>query len=184
MTAVLKIVAVARVYSSDTVDRAYPLDEMIDFLSPRKPKLQHFDLIVTNPPLSVGNRTPAAFIARGLARLSRGQTLALRLSVDFGGGVTQRKLFHDCIEYQERSERHVGKLLLTKNSGHQVADLGVQPHIIGVALNHYSGFRCAVAHTYNRSPYEREVKAALAPWSEYVSALVEGCESKVVTLHA
>ena len=114
MTEALKVAGAARVYSSDTVGRGYPLDEMIDFLSLRKPKLQHFDLIVTNPPWGVGNRTPAAFIARGLARLSHGQTLALLLSVDFGSGVTRRKFFHDCIEYQEWSKRYLGKLLLAE----------------------------------------------------------------------
>ena len=38
--------------------------------------------------------------------------------------------------------------------------------------------------TYDRSLYEREVKAALELWSEHVLALIEGRESKVVPLHA
>ena len=98
MTEALKVAGAARVYSSDTVDRGYPLDEMIDFLSLRKPKLQQLRFDCDEPALGWGNRTPAAFIARGLARLSHGQTLALLLSVDFCSGVTRRKYFHDCID--------------------------------------------------------------------------------------
>jgi integrase len=65
-----------------------------------------------------------------------------------------------------------------------MADLGVEPHYIEAALNHYSGHRRGVAGVYNRSSYDRGVKAALVRWSEHVLALVEGRESNVVTLHA
>jgi hypothetical protein len=91
MTEALKEAGAARA-SSDTVDRSYPLNEMIDFLPPRKPKLQQLRFDCDEP---AGNRTRAAFIARGLARLSHGQTLTLLLSVDFCSGVTRRKYFHD-----------------------------------------------------------------------------------------
>ena len=67
----------------------------------------------------------------------------------------------------------------------RMAEIGIPPHIIEAVLNHYGGHRAGVAGVYNRSPYEREVKAALARWSEHVSALVEGRdESNVVPLHA
>jgi integrase len=55
-----------------------------------------------------------------------------------------------------------------------MADIGIEPHIIEAALNHFSGHRRGVAGVYNRSPYERAVTAALARWSENVRALVEG----------
>ncbi len=55
-----------------------------------------------------------------------------------------------------------------------MADLGIEPHHIEACLNHYSGHRRGVAGVYNRSSYERAVKAALARWSEHVMALVEG----------
>jgi integrase len=67
----------------------------------------------------------------------------------------------------------------------RMADIGVQPHVIEAVLNHYSGHRAGVAGVYNRSPYEREVKAALIRWSEHVRDLVEGRDRrKVVSLHA
>jgi integrase len=62
----------------------------------------------------------------------------------------------------------------------RMADLGVQPHIIEQILNHQSGHRAGVAGTYNRSPYEREVRAALALWADHVRTLAEGGERKVV----
>jgi hypothetical protein len=65
-----------------------------------------------------------------------------------------------------------------------MADIGVEPHIIEAALNHFSGHRRGVAGVYNRSNYERAVKAALARWSDHVVGLVEGREGNVVTLRA
>jgi integrase len=61
-----------------------------------------------------------------------------------------------------------------------LGNLGVQPHVIEAALNHASGHKAGVAGTYNRSPYEREVRAALAMWDDHVRALVEGIERTVV----
>ena len=71
---------------------------------------------------------------------------------------------------------------LRRTMATRMADLGVQPHIIEAALNHYSGHRRGVAGVYNRSPYEREVRAALAQWAEHVTAFIEGHKSKVVPL--
>jgi len=66
-----------------------------------------------------------------------------------------------------------------------MADVGVEPHVIEAVLNHYSGHRAGVAGVYNRSPYERAVKAALIRWSEHVRDLVEGRgRVNVVPLHA
>jgi integrase len=62
----------------------------------------------------------------------------------------------------------------------RMADLGVQPHVIEAVLNHYSGHRRGVAGIYNRSPYEREMRAALALWADYVAAMVSGGERRVV----
>jgi hypothetical protein len=63
-----------------------------------------------------------------------------------------------------------------------MADIGIEPHHIEAALNHFSGHRRGVAGTYNRSSYENAVKAALLRWSEHVLALVEGRESNVVAM--
>jgi integrase len=64
----------------------------------------------------------------------------------------------------------------------RMADIGIEPHVIEAALNHYSGHRRGVAGVYNRSSYERAVKAALARWAEHVLAIVEGRESNVASL--
>jgi len=62
----------------------------------------------------------------------------------------------------------------------KMADIGVQPHIIEQILNHVSGHRAGAAGVYNRSSYEREVRAALAMWSDHVRSLVERGESKKI----
>jgi integrase len=69
---------------------------------------------------------------------------------------------------------------LRRSTCTRMADLGVQPHIVEQILNHVSGARAGVAGIYNRSVYEREVKAALALWCDHIRTLVEGGERKVL----
>jgi integrase len=63
-------------------------------------------------------------------------------------------------------------------------DIGIAPHIVEQILNHQSGSRRGVAGVYNRSPYEREVRAALAQWEDHIRALVEGDERKILPFEA
>jgi integrase len=70
---------------------------------------------------------------------------------------------------------------LRRSTATGMADIGVQPHVIEAVLNHISGHKVGVAGIYNRSSYEREVKAALALWADHVRSIVEGSERKVVT---
>lgn len=67
-----------------------------------------------------------------------------------------------------------------RSAATKMCDIGIAPHVVEQILNHQSGHKGGVAGTYNRSRYEREVRAALARWSDHVAALVEGSESKVV----
>jgi integrase len=62
----------------------------------------------------------------------------------------------------------------------RMAELGVLPHVIEATLNHVSGHKAGVAGIYNRSTYEREVRAALALWSDHLRAIVEDTERRVV----
>jgi integrase len=64
----------------------------------------------------------------------------------------------------------------------KMADLGIAPHVIEQILNHVSGHKSGVAGVYNRSSYEREVKAALGLWSDHVNTLVNRTERRVVPL--
>jgi len=63
-----------------------------------------------------------------------------------------------------------------------LGDLGVQPHIVEEILNHRSGHRRGVAGVYNRSPYEKEVRAALALWADHIESIVTGSKRKVIPL--
>jgi len=60
-------------------------------------------------------------------------------------------------------------------------DLGVAPHVVEQILNH-QGHRGQIGGTYNKSFYEREVRAALALWEDHLRTLVEGGERKVLVL--
>jgi integrase len=64
----------------------------------------------------------------------------------------------------------------------RMADLGVQPHIVEAVLNHRSGHRAGVAGIYNRSSYERDVRAALAMWADHVRALVAEEGTKILVM--
>jgi integrase len=63
----------------------------------------------------------------------------------------------------------------------RMADLGVMPHVVEAVLNHRTGHRSGVAGIYNRSNYEREVRAALALWADHIRSVVDG-ERKVLLL--
>jgi integrase len=73
---------------------------------------------------------------------------------------------------------------LRRTAATRMADIGVQPHVIEAALNHVSGHKAGVAGIYNRSSYEREVRAALALWANHVATIVEGGEKKILPLRA
>jgi integrase len=73
---------------------------------------------------------------------------------------------------------------LRRTAATGMADLGIAPHVIEAVLNHHGGHRAGVAGIYNRSSYEREVRAALALWADHVRALVEGGKKKIVPLRA
>ena len=61
-----------------------------------------------------------------------------------------------------------------------MAELGIPPHIIEVALNHVSGHKAGVAGIYNRAEHSAERKAALELWAAHVEALVTGRSAKVL----
>jgi integrase len=73
---------------------------------------------------------------------------------------------------------------LRRTAATRMADLGVQPHVVEAVLNHQSGTKGGVAGIYNRSSYDREVRAALALWADHVQALAAGGERKVIPMVA
>jgi integrase len=54
-----------------------------------------------------------------------------------------------------------------------MSEIGIQPHIVEAVLNHVSGHKAGVAGVYNHAQYDREKKAALAVWADWVEAIVE-----------
>jgi integrase len=64
----------------------------------------------------------------------------------------------------------------------KLADIGVLPHVVEQILNHQSGHRRGPAGIYNRSNYEREVRAALATWHDHLRTLIAGGKRKVISL--
>jgi integrase len=55
-----------------------------------------------------------------------------------------------------------------------MAEIGVQPHIIEAVLNHVSGHKSGVAGIYNRATYDIEKREALTRWARHLVAIVKG----------
>jgi integrase len=69
---------------------------------------------------------------------------------------------------------------LRRSFATRLCDLGIAPHVVEQILNHQSGHRSGIVGVYNKSRYEREVRAALAMWEDHIRTLVEGGERKVI----
>jgi integrase len=64
-----------------------------------------------------------------------------------------------------------------------LADLGIRPDVIEMAVNHASGLRGGIAGVYNKSELLPERRAALERWATHVEGLVAGKRTKVVPMH-
>jgi integrase len=60
---------------------------------------------------------------------------------------------------------------LRRTAATQMAELGVQPHIIEAVLNHVSGHKGGVAGIYNRAKYEPEMRSALQRWADHLDQI-------------
>jgi integrase len=63
-----------------------------------------------------------------------------------------------------------------------LAELGIPPDVIELAVNHVSGMRGGIAGTYNRSELLPERRAALERWASHVSGIVSGKKNNVVQM--
>ena len=63
-----------------------------------------------------------------------------------------------------------------------LAEFGVAPHVIELAVNHVSGTRSGIAGVYNRSELMPERKAALERWAAHVEGLVAGRSANVTPI--
>lgn len=71
---------------------------------------------------------------------------------------------------------------LRRTCATEMAELGIQPHIVEAVLNHTSGAKAKVAGTYNRAAYSAEKKAAWERWANHVAGLVSGRAAKIVPM--
>jgi len=60
---------------------------------------------------------------------------------------------------------------LRRTAATQMAEIGVQPHIIEAVLNHVSGHKGGVAGIYNRARYEGEMRSALQRWADHLDQI-------------
>jgi integrase len=60
---------------------------------------------------------------------------------------------------------------LRRTCATQMAELGVQPHIIEAVLNHVSGHKGGVAGVYNRATYGEPIRDALQRWADHIETI-------------
>jgi integrase len=60
---------------------------------------------------------------------------------------------------------------LRRTCATQMAELGIQPHIIEAVLNHVSGHKGGVAGIYNRAKYADEMRNALQRWADHLDKI-------------
>jgi integrase len=70
---------------------------------------------------------------------------------------------------------------LRRTAATQMAELGVLPHVVEVALNHISGHKAGVAGVYNRSKMTDAVRDGLQKWADHIEALIAGPHKQPVT---
>jgi integrase len=61
---------------------------------------------------------------------------------------------------------------LRRTAATGMAELGIQPHIIELCLNHVSGHKGGIAGVYNRSENMPQRRAALEQWADHIVGLV------------
>src|SRR5262249_47448351 len=71
---------------------------------------------------------------------------------------------------------------LRRTAATQMAELGIQPHIIEAVLNHVSGHKGGVAGIYNRARYADAMRDALQKWADHVEALIVGPRKQSVPI--
>jgi len=55
-----------------------------------------------------------------------------------------------------------------------MVEMGEQPHVVELCVNHAGGHRRGVAGVYNRAEMMDERRAALVRWAVHVRAIVSG----------
>jgi integrase len=69
---------------------------------------------------------------------------------------------------------------LRRTMSTRMHEIGIQPHIVEAVINHV-GHKAGIAGVYNKAAYTKEKVTALRVWSEYLLAVLESRDSKVLT---
>jgi integrase len=70
---------------------------------------------------------------------------------------------------------------LRRTAATQMAELGVEPHIIEACLNHISGHKAGVAGIYNKATYAAPKREALNRWAHHLKTIVAQATGANVT---
>lgn len=115
---------------------------------------------------STNGQTPISGISKAKGRLDAliaERVVALKSAAEARGDAAMVDKLNSC--FLEPWVIHD----LRRTAATGMAALKIQPHIIEAALNHAVQ---GVAATYNRHPYEEEVRAALGQWVAHVASLL------------
>jgi integrase len=63
----------------------------------------------------------------------------------------------------------------------RLCDIGIEPHVVEQAVNHRSGHKGGVAGIYNRARYEKQIRAALARWEDYLQSTIVETDRRILS---
>jgi integrase len=94
------------------------------------------------------------------------------------GFIFAERGFHDWAGPKTKLDARVGIAPyrlhdLRRTAATQMAELGVQPHIIEAVLNHVSGHKGGVAGVYNRAAYVEPMRDALQRWADWIEGVAK-----------
>jgi integrase len=99
-------------------------------------------------------------------------------------GARTNRGFTGWAEFKKALDRRLGDAVrpwvlhdLRRTVATRLGDLGAEPHVIEMLLNHQGGHKRGDAGRYNRSKYPNAVKNAVAMWNNHIIGLIEGRSS-------
>jgi integrase len=100
-----------------------------------------------------------------------------------GGGYARWGWYHTALRERLGEMRAWTLHDLRRTAATQMAEIGIQPHIIEAVLNHVSGHKAGVAGVYNRASYTEPMRLALQRWADHIRVILDGrSASNVVNL--
>ena len=111
--------------------------------------------------------TAMSILARIARRDDREHVFGRTLAAGFSGWSSAKAEFDEVVKIKDWTLHDLRRTAAT-----QMAELGVQPHIIEAVLNHISGHKGGIHGVYNKATYAPEKRKALDQWAHHLKTII------------